>query len=367
MDTFSSHPDFDGHKFVSFIHDNETGLRGFIAVHDDVLGPALGGTRMFLYASEEEALTDVLRLSRGMTHKAALAGLSYGGGKAVLIGDPKTDKTEAYLRAYGRRVNYLGGKFITAEDVGISVADIETIAKEALYVVGRSEGMHEGKRGSGDPSPITALGVLYGIQACLEVVFGHRGVAGHSFAIQGLGKVGRRLARLIHEQRGQLIVADVDELAVRTALAEFTGCCAVPTAEIHKQNVDVFVPCAMGGILNPKTIPELRCRIVAGAANNQLATAQDGTSLFELEILYAPDYVINAGGLINVTDELEAGGYDDARAKRKVSKIYGTLQHIFQRSKEDSIPPCSVSEEMAREILAHARNLEKLRRNVRNA
>ena len=260
---FRTLPDYRGHKLVAMIHDEQTGLHGFIAIHNDVLGPALGGTRMYPYPNDLAAVTDVLRLSRGMTYKAALAGVKFGGGKAVLVGDPKKDKNEAYLRAYGRRLNYLNGAFLTGEDVGIAVADIEIVAKETPYVNGRSEGLHDGVKGSGDPSPVTARGVLHGIRAALETIFGNDTVTGRSFAIQGLGKVGFRLARLLHEQGARLIVADVDDHMVERALTEFRGSEAVEPEEIHRQQVDVYSPCALGAVLNDRTLPELQCRIVA--------------------------------------------------------------------------------------------------------
>lgn len=361
---FRTLPDYRGHKLVAMIHDEQTGLHGFIAIHNDVLGPALGGTRMYPYPNDLAAVTDVLRLSRGMTYKAALAGVKFGGGKAVLVGDPKKDKNEAYLRAYGRRLNYLNGAFLTGEDVGIAVADIEIVAKETPYVNGRSEGLHDGVKGSGDPSPVTARGVLHGIRAALETIFGNDTITGRSFAIQGLGKVGFRLARLLHEQGARLIVADVDDHMVERALTEFRGSEAVEPEEIHRQQVDVYSPCALGAVLNDRTLPELQCRIVAGAANNQLATPAHGDTLFSQGILYAPDYAINAGGLVNVTDELEPGGYDRERALRKVAHIYGTLKNVFERSAREQVPTYLVADRMADEILAAA---EELKSRMRRA
>lgn len=361
---FRTLPDYHGHKLVAMIHDEQTGLHGFIAIHNDVLGPALGGTRMYPYPNDLAAIVDALRLSRGMTYKAALTGVKFGGGKAVLIGDPKKDKTEAYLRAYGRRINYLNGAFLTGEDVGIAVADIEIVAKETPYVNGRSEGLHDGVKGSGDPSPVTARGVLHGIRACIETVFGNDTISGRSFAIQGLGKVGFRLARLLHEQGARLIVADVDGHMVERALTEFRGAVAVEPGEIHRQETDVYSPCALGAVVNDATLPEFRCRIVAGAANNQLATPAHGDGLFSRGILYAPDYALNAGGLVNVTDELEPGGYDRERALRKVARIYGTLKNIFERSASERIPTYLVADRMAEEILAAAEELKNRMRRT---
>ena len=265
------------------------------------------------------------------------------------------------MRAYGRRINYFKGAFITGEDVNISVADIEIIAQVSpRYVAGRSEGLHGQHKGGGDPSPVTARGVVFGIQACLEVLYGSQEIAERSFAVQGLGKVGRRLARLIHEQKGQLVVSDVDDFAVRAAVAEFIGCRAVPPEEIHAQDVDIFVPCAMGGSLNTSTISQLHCKAVAGSANNQLATLECGDDLFSRGILYAPDYVINAGGLMSVTDELEHGGYDASRVQANVARIYGTLKDIFSRSTEENLAPHRISEKMAQEIIAHKQAGKKL-------
>ncbi|MDX1536003.1 MAG: Glu/Leu/Phe/Val dehydrogenase dimerization domain-containing protein [Candidatus Spechtbacterales bacterium] len=356
-------PDFDGHKLLTLIHHKESGLYGFIAIHDDTLGPALGGTRMYPYQSDAEAITDVLRLSRGMTYKAALAGIKYGGGKCVLVGNPKTDKSDAYFRAYGRRLNKLGGAYITAEDVSITVADIEKVAQASSYVTGRSEGMHQNVKGSGDPSPITAIGVLSGIRATLKVAFGDDAIAGRSFAIQGLGKVGFRLARLLHEQGGRLIITDTDEQMVQRALTEFTGSIFVETSKIHSQDVDVFAPCALGAVINDTTITELQCKIVAGAANNQLATPEHGTKLHELGIFYAPDFVINAGGLINVAEELAPGGYNHERAVRKTENIFNTTYSILAESNRKDVPPRTIAHMKGEEILEAGRKLKRAMRN----
>src|SRR3989344_858398 len=357
---FRTLPDFKGHKLMTMIHDEQTGLHGFIAIHNDILGPALGGTRMYPYPNDLMAIVDVLRLSRGMTYKAALAGLKFGGGKAVLIGDSK-NKTETYLRNYGRYLNYLNGAFLTGEDVGITVADIEIIAQETSFVNGRAEGLHDGVKGSGDPSPVTARGVLHGIRACLEMIFGDDTVSGRSFAIQGLGKVGFCLARLLHEQGARLIIADTDSHKVKQALTEFRGVQAVEPEAIHRQKVDVYSPCALGAVLNDATVPELQCRIVAGAANNQLAAPAHGNELFARGILYAPDYAINAGGLINIADERELDGYKRERALLKVTRIYNTLKNIFERSTREQVPTHSVADQIVEEILANA---EKLKDNI---
>jgi len=358
---FRTLPDFKDHKLVTMINDEQTGLHGFIAIHNDILGPALGGTRMYPYLNDLVAIKDVLRLSRGMTYKAALAKLKFGGGKAVLVGNPKKNKTEAYLRTYGRYLNYFNGAFLTGEDVGITVADIEVVAKETLFVNGRSEERHGGMKGSGDPSPITAYGVFHGIRACLETTFENSNFSSHSFAIQGLGKVGFCLANLLYEQGAQLIIADTDSCLVEQALTKFQGVQAVEPDVIHCQKADVYSPCALGAVLNDVTIPELQCRIVAGAANNQLATPAHGNELFARGILYAPDYAINAGGLINIADERELDGYKRERALLKVTRIYNTLKNIFERSTREQVPTHSVADQIVEEILANA---EKLKDNI---
>lgn len=356
---YTKHPGFDGHKGVYIFHDGDTKLLAIVAIHNDDLGTALGGTRMLPYSSFEEALSDVLRLSAGMTRKAILAGLNYGGGKAVIIGNPKEDKTPELLRAFGRRLNLLNGKFLTGEDMNITVADVERMAEETPYVVGRSDAI---PGGSGDPSPMTAYGVLLGMMACLKFLYGDDSLKGCTVAIQGVGKVGFRLARLLHQHKANIVFCDSDAHMVERALTEFKGAKNVSTGEIFDVECDIFAPCAVGGILNGETIPRLRCKIVAGSANNQLATPEDGQLLFERGIIYAVDYVINAGGLINVTDELGPGGYDEARAKRATSKIYNRILYILRRAKEESRPPHEITEQMVNRILTLIRELKKTRR-----
>ncbi len=319
------HPEHDGHEAVTFASDAASGLRAIIAVHDRTAGPACGGVRMWPYANEAAALTDVLRLSRGMTLKTVMAGLPLGGGKAVILGDSRTDKSPALLRAFGRAVEGLGGRYIGAEDVGMSPADMAVIAAETAHVAGR--GVAEG--GSGDPSPLTALGVFEGIRAALRHATGSNDLSDARVAVQGLGHVGLDLCERLHAAGAALVVADLDQPRLAQAQVRFQAMVVAPHT-IHRVGADVFAPCALGGVLNATTIPQLGARIVAGSANNQLATAADGARLAERGILYAPDYVINAGGIINVAAEIGGGRYDRKAVERKVCAIADTLAEIFQ-------------------------------------
>jgi leucine dehydrogenase len=328
------------HEQVVFCRDKASGLQAIIAIHDTTLGPALGGTRMWPYASEAEALIDVLRLSEGMTYKAAVTGLNLGGGKAVIIGDPKRDKSEALLRAHGRFIDSLGGRYITAEDVGITVQDMEYVYMETPFVTG----VASAPGGSGDPSPLTAFGVYHGIKAAAKRVWGSPDLQGRSVAIQGAGAVGTYLAQNLAAEGVRIYVADIDSVRVQNVVDE-TGAEVVPPEEIFGQDVDVFAPCALGAILNDETIPRLRCRIVAGGANNQLAEHRHGDELMRRGILYAPDFVINAGGLINVYSELQ--GYDPAAARNKARGIYDTLLAIFGWAEKDGIPTYQAAERLA--------------------
>ncbi|MBT8115260.1 MAG: leucine dehydrogenase, partial [Arenicella sp.] len=285
-----SKPIFDDHEFVSFTEDSTSGLRAIIAVHNSNLGPAVGGCRMYPYASDNDALIDVLRLSRGMTYKSALAGLPMGGGKAVIIGDPHTEKTPALLEAMGRFVDQQQGKYITAEDSGTSVADLKIMGGQTKYV----SGVNEAQRFGGDPSPMTAYGVFCGIRAALHYKNGSDSLEGISVAVQGAGSVGRYLIKLLKEHGAEVLVADVNEANLTEALT--LGAIKTDTGKILTADVDVFAPCAMGAVLNSDTIPLLRAPIVAGAANNQLAQHENGVMLLKRGTLYAPDFVINAGG-----------------------------------------------------------------------
>jgi leucine dehydrogenase len=348
-----------GYEQVVFCYDRPSKLKAIIAIHDTTLGPALGGCRMWPYKSEDEALTDVLRLARAMTLKAAAAGLNLGGGKAVIIGDSRKDKGEILFRAFGRMVESLHGRYITAEDVGTNVWDMDYISAETRYVTG----LVTSKGGSGDPSPFTALGVYQGIRACLKEVFESTSLEGRRVAIQGVGSVGYHLARYVRENGGKAIISDINREAVETAVEEFAAE-AVDPDTIYDVDCDVFAPCALGAVLNDRTIPRLRCRIVAGSANNQLDDeGRHGDELHRRGILYAPDFVINAGGLINVYEELER--YNPERAKQKVSQLYDAIRQILAMAKKKSIPTHAAATQVAEERMNLLREVHRtyIRRN----
>jgi len=338
MPVFTS-PDFDSHEMVVFGSDAASGLRAIIAVHNTNLGPALGGCRMWPYASEEEAVRDVLRLSRGMTYKAAMAGLPYGGGKSVIIGNPRKDKNEALLRAMGRFVDSLGGRYHTAEDVGTTVDDMDVLRKETEYAHGFSSA-------SGDPSPATAYGVFMGLRAAVQFGLGRSDLRGLTVAVQGLGNVGARLCRYLADEGARLVVTDINADAVDRAVREF-GATPVSPDAIHRVDADVFAPCALGAILNDRTIPELGASIVAGAANNQLAEPRHDRMLKDRAVLYAPDYVVNAGGLIDIHVG-EATGDQNAVLK-ETAKIYDTTLAVFERAVGTDTPTGAVADAMAEE------------------
>ncbi|MBT8136345.1 MAG: leucine dehydrogenase [Gammaproteobacteria bacterium] len=341
MDVFESMADH-GHEQVVFFNHSETGLKAIVAIHNTYLGPALGGLRMWPYASESDALTDVLRLSRGMTYKAAVSGLNLGGGKAVLIGDPKKDKSEALFRALGRFIGSLGGRYITAEDVGTTVEDMEYLFQETDRVVG----VHPVHGGSGDPSPFTAFGTVQGIKACLNKRFGSSSIDGKSFAVQGAGSVGGNVIRMLTKEGAKVFTCDINDDRV-TEMVQEHGAEAVPLEEIYDVDANVFVPCALGSVINEDTLPRLRCEIVAGSANNQLQSEEIGTELERKGIVYAPDYAINAGGLINVAMELQ--GYNRERAYQAVSAIYNNVENIFNIAARDGIPTWQAADRMAEE------------------
>ena len=336
------HINGDGYEQVVYCSDDQSGLRAIVAIHSTALGPALGGTRFYPYRTEEQALVDVLRLAKGMTYKAAAAGLDLGGGKAVIIGDPKRTKNEELLRAYGRFVETLGGRYITAEDVGTALEDMDVVRRETRWVTGCSHTYG----GSGDPSPVTAYGVTQGMRACLVEAFGDPDLKGRTVAVQGVGKVGNALCGYLVEQGAKVTIGDVDVDNLGKAVSAY-GVETVPIEEIHKLDVDIFAPCALGGVINDDTISELGCKIIAGSANNQLAREQHGEKLRDLGILYAPDFVINAGGLMNVEDELR--GYDVDRAMKRVEGIYKQLQHIFTVAREKNLSTARAAEEYAEE------------------
>lgn len=318
------------HEEIIFCNDTNVGLKAIIAIHNTALGPALGGTRMWNYKNEEEALIDVLRLSRGMTYKAAAAGLNLGGGKAVIIGDPKTQKTEGLFRAFGHFVNSLNGKYITAEDVGTNVQDMEYIFMETPWVTGIPKDFG----GSGDPSPYTAHGVLMGIKAAAFEKYGSDDLRGKRVAVQGLGNVGSNLVKYLIEEGAKVTVADISQSQVKK-MHDLYKVDVVSPDEIAFVKCDILAPCALGAVVNDDSILKLKCSIIAGGANNQLAESRHGDQLRELGILYAPDYVANAGGLMNVFVELE--GYSADRAFEKTRKVYDNMLKVFSLAKSENI------------------------------
>jgi leucine dehydrogenase len=340
-----------GHERVLICSNPEVGLKAIIAVHSTVLGPGLGGVRMWNYASEEDAVTDVLRLSRGMTYKAAAAGLNLGGGKAVIIGDSKKQKSEALFRSFGRFVDSLGGLYITAEDVGTDMEDMELIFSETRWCTGVSPA----HGGSGDPSPVTAYGTLQGIKAAVKWRLSASDLRGRSVAVQGLGSVGHHLTGYLVQEGAKVFGCDIDDDAREQARQ--LGVEIVPPDQIFDVECDIFAPCALGAVLNEQTIPRLKCQIVAGAANNQLADdARDSALLEGRGILYAPDFVINAGGLINVYNEL-LGGYNRERALRMTRGIYLNLTRVFETAKRDGITTAVAADRVAEERIATVRKL----------
>ncbi|HUW63187.1 MAG TPA: Glu/Leu/Phe/Val dehydrogenase dimerization domain-containing protein [Spirochaetia bacterium] len=330
-----------GYEQVFSCRDENTGLNSYIAIHNTTRGPALGGLRMYPYIQTEDALTDVLRLARGMTYKSAVADLPLGGGKSVLIGNPDRDKTEAMLRSFGRCIEKLGGHYIVAEDVGTTVADMDLIRRETTFVAGTSDS-------SGDPSIHTAYGVQQGMRAAARTVYGRDGLKGLTVAIQGLGHVGMNLCMLLSLEGAKLAVTDVNPARIRQAVAEF-GAIPVETAAIYRTECDIFAPCAMGAVINDQTIGILKTRIVAGSANNVLAEERHGEMLAEMGILYAPDFVINAGGLINVAEGLN--GYNRAKSRQKVAAIYNTMLQVISLARERHISTARAAVVLAEEKL----------------
>ncbi len=326
-----------GHEQLVVCNDNSTGYRGIIAIHSTTLGPALGGTRFWQYATDEDAIVDALRLARGMTYKNAVAGLNLGGGKSVIIGNNRTVDREMIFRAHGRFVESLGGRYITAEDVGTSTADMDFVHMETKNVTGLA-----GR--SGDPSPVTAHGVFRAIQASAKEKWGSDDLSTKTVSVQGAGHVGYYLAKELHGAGAKLIVTDIDQERVKHVVAEF-GARAVGPDEIYAVQADIFAPCALGGIINDKTIPQLKVQIVCGAANNVLLEERHGTALEEKGILYTPDYVANAGGVINVYSEL--AGWSSARAFRKADEIYETVLKVFKIAKSDTVPTYVAADRLA--------------------
>lgn len=331
------------HDQILFCSDNQTGLKAIIAIHDTTLGPALGGTRMWSYNNELEALNDVLRLSRGMTYKNAISDLALGGGKAVIIGDSKTMKSEALFRRFGRFVNSLAGNYITAEDVGISPSDMVWVSKETQHVVGLP-----GK--SGDPSPVTAFGTYMGIKACAKIRYGTDSLEGRKVLVQGVGHVGEYLVEHLRKERAEVYVADIHADTV-SRIVETYGAKGIELDDVYSLDMDIYAPCALGGTINDSTLLELKCGIVAGAANNQLGIEDvHGQALLDKGILYAPDFAINAGGVINCFSEVE--GLSSEWAMGKSEEIYNTIYNIVSRSEKERIPSHLIAMKIAEEKIS---------------
>ena len=348
MEIFKYLEKYDYEQLV-FCQDKQSGLKAIIAIHDTTLGPALGGTRMWTYASEEAAIEDALRLARGMTYKNAAAGLNLGGGKTVIIGDPRKDKSEALFRAFGRYIQGLNGRYITAEDVGTTVADMDLIHEETDFVTGISPAFGS----SGNPSPGTAYGVYRGMKAAAKEAFGTDSLEGRVVAVQGVGNVAYTLCEYLHKEGAQLIVTDINKEAVNRAVEAF-GARAVDPDDIYGVECDIYAPCALGATINDETIPQLKAKVIAGSANNQLKDTRHGDTIHEMGIVYAPDYVINAGGVINVADELY--GYNQERAMKKVEQLYTTIEKVIEISKRDGIPTYVAADRMAEERIERIRN-----------
>ncbi len=342
-----------GYEQLVMCHDPATNLKAIISIHDTTLGPACGGTRIWPYATEEEALEDVLRLSRAMTYKSAAAGLHMGGGKGVIIADPNKDKTEALMRAYGRFVGTLGGRYLTTTDVGSTGRDLEVVRQETEHVVGLPLTMG----GSGDTSIMTGLGVYMGMKACAKEVWGTDSLRGKRVAMQGFGKVAYHTALHLMEEDAQLVVTDVYEGALDKARE--MGLKVVTPDEIYDVPCDIFSPCALGGVINRDTIPRLSCRVVVGGANNQLLSEEDGEELHRRGIVYGPDYVVNAGGIINVSAEVGMT-YNSDLAREKTERIYEVIERVIHTSKREEIPTFMAADHLAEERLASVRGVRHL-------
>jgi valine dehydrogenase (NAD+) len=342
-----------GHEQVSFWQDPETGLRAIIAVYSTALGPALGGTRFYPYASEDDALADVLNLSKAMAYKAACAGLDLGGGKAVIIGDPATDKTEALLRSYGRFVQSLGGRYFTACDVGTYVEDMDVIALESSFVTGRSPA----HGGAGDSSILTAYGVFQGMRAAAETTWGTASLSGRRVGVAGVGKVGHHLVEHLLEDGASVVMADVNRDAVDRVRVLHPEVDVVDVDALVEQPMDVYAPCALGGAVSDEVVTLLQAQVVCGAANNQLGHPGIEKQLEERGILYAPDYVVNSGGLIQVADEIE--GYSELRARVKAAEIFETTRRIFRLAAEEGVPPAVAADRLAERRMAEIGRLRR--------
>ncbi len=342
-----------GHEQLVVCSEPSVGLRAFIAIHDTTLGPAVGGLRIWPYKNEDEAILDALRLSQAMSYKSAAAELPLGGGKAVIIADPKVDKSEALLRAYARHVHSLGGRYLTTTDVGSTTRDLEYIAMETKYVTGLPTTVG----GGGDTSVLTGLGVYMGMRACSKAAWGSDSLSGRTVAMQGFGKVARYTAKHLLKDGASLVATDINEEA--TSKAEEMGAMVVGSDDIYDVSCDIFSPCALGGVLNGRTIPRLKCRIVAGGANNQLLDDEAGTELHRRGILYAPDYIINAGGIINVSCEMN-GSYSLARATEMTERIYETMERVLHISSRDEVPTAQAADQLAEDRIRSVRSLKKI-------
>ncbi len=349
----------EGHEQVAVFSDPGSGLKAIIAIHDTTLGPACGGTRMWPYESEEAAMTDALRLSRAMTYKSAAAGLHLGGGKGVIIGDSHVAKSEALLRAYGRFVDTLAGRYLTTTDVGTTSRDLEYVKEETDNVVGLPQSLG----GSGDTAVMTGLGIYMGMLACAETLWGKEGLGGRTVAIQGFGKVAGHLSEHLLEGGANLVTADVYDDALDRARG--MGLEVIAPDDIYGVDCDIFAPCALGGVLNPQTIPQLRCRVVAGAANNQLLTESDGEEIHRRGILYAPDYIVNAGGVINVEAELGDAGYSPERAREKTERIHEIMGRVIRTSQTQEISTAAAADHLAEERLNSVRRIRHIQRRCR--
>jgi leucine dehydrogenase len=344
------HVEFDNHESVHYFRDDQTGLKAIVAVHSTALGPGAGGTRRWIYRSDAEALTDVLRLSRGMTYKNAVAGLKFGGGKAVILESEDAPKSPELFRAFGRCVDSLSGRYVTAEDVGCSVDDMRYVGEETRFVSGLPQ---SGKDAGGDPSPWTALGCIQGIEAAIEARLGTSSLDGIRVAVQGVGHVGFHLCKMLHEAGAELFIADVNGDHLKMTL-DAVPATVVSPSQIIFADVDVLAPCALGNILTSSTIPNIKAKVIAGAANNQLSTPADGLRLAQRDILYAPDYVINAGGIISVAHEYYGDASEDD-VREDVGRIKERLANLFRQAAETGRPTNELADELARELVAEAR------------
>ena len=342
----------EGHEEVIFFSDPSCNLKAIVAIHNTILGPALGGTRMWPYSSTEEAVTDVLRLSKGMTYKSSISGLNLGGGKAVIIGDPKKDKSEALLRSYGRCVESLNGRYVTAEDVNITVKDIEYIFVETAFVVGISKS----RGGSGNPSPYTAKGVFRGMEATCTRAFGNRTVRGKRVALQGVGSVGACLGKILHEHGAKIFFTDINSKNVEKFKEMVPSAEWVGSEDIYDVDCDIYSPCALGATINDQTIERFKCKVICGAANNQLAEPRHGRILRQQGIVYGPDYLVNAGGLMNVSVEFE--GWSEGKVMRMIDTIFDTTMEIFKISDEQDIPVAEATDILAESRLREIKKIQ---------